>query len=478
MSKTSSELGGAFPFDFEPKKEPLPVNEELFCELPDGTLLCWEFGKRKSSIKNYTNNQDDNTLRGAINRAKKKLTTAVTEDQIKRAKVAFPRFFSMPENSEYKVIITEFDKLPRKIKSFAELYRKLRDCFPDEVIARSVSGKVKIFFLVRYYFSDLQSYEAPIFSDLQSDPLFGSTRFRISRPSHQPCYGPQPLPPIINHERALEMLSNLFYRHYYFLTQFTAESLIKAVDTQWAALRTSSISQSICNEIKNIKNARVHEMGVRYQQVQAKQSIADEKTPRKRLLRRFEGEIPKFLLPFQKKGKTRDSHDRFLRIILESKQLAYPEGFDMPLTKISKTCGKKPSQVAIWIRELEKAGLIKCIDEEYVIGEKAKTYVALGKLQDFLLELPGTNSFLVWPKTFQDNNWAKEGFKAICKLVSGLSHRPDGLIEEKLQAWIEGLEGLDSKFDRRPRLYSQLQTVLTGATYLEAWREEKRARRK
>lgn len=463
MKNPGADLRNQFPFDDKPEKSALSINEDLFCELPDGTALRWGFGKRRASIKHLPNKQDDNRLRDAINRASKKLARATTEEATKQAKASFPRFFSMPENSQYKLLIADFDRLPRKIKSFTELYRQLCECFPNEVVARSVTGKVKIFFLIQHYYGNLQDYESPV-------KLRTST---IHRAGNQPCYGPQPLPPEVTHERALEMLSALFYRHDYTLTKLTPESLIKALDDNWSALRTSSISESICNEIKRIKNSPVHSMDINFQLNQPAQTA---KKQRVKQLRYFKGEIPAFFVPLLKKGKIRNAHERFIRVLLASKQLAYPEGFDMPLTKVATACRKKPAQIAIWRRELERAGFIKCIDERYERGIKAKTYIALGELQIFLLGINGNVNIAPWPKTFEDGEWAKEGFRAICIIVSQLKSKQDEEIRSRVIAWIEGLEGLASKFDRRPRLYKALKKVIADDSYLPTYRRLKQRR--
>jgi|688.fasta_scaffold300531_2 hypothetical protein len=82
---------------------PLPVDKHLLCELPDGTLLRWEFGKRRVSIKNFPYEKDDKRLRGAIQRCAKRLATARNKEEAKEAKHSFPKVFTMPQASEYKV---------------------------------------------------------------------------------------------------------------------------------------------------------------------------------------------------------------------------------------------------------------------------------------------------------------------------------------------------------------------------------------
>ncbi len=71
---------------------PLPVDKHLLCELPDGTRLRWEFGKRRVSIKNFRHEKDDKHLRGAIQRWAKRLAAARNKEEAKEAK----RGFGMP----------------------------------------------------------------------------------------------------------------------------------------------------------------------------------------------------------------------------------------------------------------------------------------------------------------------------------------------------------------------------------------------
>lgn len=435
---------------------PLPVNKNLLCELPDGTLLRWQFGKRRSAIKNFPYEKDDKSLRGAIKRGTKRLATARNKDDAKKAKHSFPKVFTMPQACEYKVLIADFDEnLPKGISSHDELFSCLTHCFPDEAIARTSSGKVKIFFLIRAYYSNLHWFEA---RDKSKD-VFSENR------DITPKCGPHPLPPKINTEDYKDLIRQIFQRHDYFLSKVNAMTLFEAVDKKTPAFQVAFISDDIREKLKNVKNSPVHEFRYFYETPDSKLQTEPKKKTRSKFLRRYRGQLPEFFIPILKKGKTRDSHERFLRLVLDSKQLLYSDGFGMPITKIATTCRTSPTLVAGWRKDLEERGFLKCIDSRYSRGEKAQIFQATGLLQRFMLELHGepTERERAWPKTFNDGEWFDDGKLALERVVSDCVWRrkSDEEIRKICEAWIEGLEGLDSKSDRRGRLLGYLDYLIS-----------------
>jgi len=77
---------------------------------------------------------------------------------------------------------------------------------------------------------------------------------------------------------------------------------------------------------------------------------------------------------------------KLVQLLVACWSLNKTTGFNLPVTKVAHHCGVTPKTSSKWLYDLQKLGFLKCIDRSYLIGHKARTYVALGCLAKAILK--------------------------------------------------------------------------------------------
>jgi len=233
--------------------------------------------------------------------------------------------------SRQQLIIADFDnELPPAFQAddWDSFYNYSKELINQNgLVIRSVSGKVKIIFVV----------ELP-----KSGPL------------------------TITKAIALESLNKLL-----------PIDLFDYIDKNDSAHNKCFVNPKIISMlIKHLPHLKVHQaaLGEDVYLIQDKQLPKVKKEP----LREYKDPIPKELLPFIS-GKRPQQKERFLRILLETQALI-GYGFDLACTKISKQLGVSNQCILDWISEAIALEWLFILDPTVKVGKKAKTYGADGDL--------------------------------------------------------------------------------------------------
>jgi hypothetical protein len=133
----------------------------------------------------------------------------------------------------------------------------------------------------------------------------------------------------------------------------------------------------------------------------------------------YVGELPDFAKYWVESGRSSiKKREKFIRIVLMQLGLA-KSGFDLPTTKLGYEIDVPPSRISEWLRSLMRLKLLKCIDEKYKIGFKAKTYKAVGSMLNymkitFFKALKTTTNYCskniekMLPTYIQDGDWNRK----------------------------------------------------------------------
>lgn len=87
-------------------------------------------------------------------------------------------------------------------------------------------------------------------------------------------------------------------------------------------------------------------------------------------------------------GKSSGHKDRenFLRVLGAMHGLLSKDGFGLSQRGLSSYLGVSQATVSIWIQKLVDMGLLKPVSNSYIVGLKAKHYVALGNLREWIVK--------------------------------------------------------------------------------------------
>ena len=86
--------------------------------------------------------------------------------------------------------------------------------------------------------------------------------------------------------------------------------------------------------------------------------------------------------------------EKFLRILGAMHRLISKDGFGLSQRCISAYLGVSQAVVSCWIKKLVELGLLKLVSNSYIIGIKAKHYVALGVLRDWIIKNRNSVNYL------------------------------------------------------------------------------------
>jgi hypothetical protein len=135
-----------------------------------------------------------------------------------------------------------------------------------------------------------------------------------------------------------------------------------------------------------------------------------------------------------------DNRQRFLRVLLESRQLLLDKGFGIPTTKISNDLGVDQTLISRFRRDFVACGWLVPVGNGYTIGRRAKCFKASGSLKVALEQLYprlGKDSRLVnIPARIEDGAWNQTLGVLIGKLYQNETL-------EQVLARITGIEGAD-----------------------------------
>lgn len=93
----------------------------------------------------------------------------------------------------------------------------------------------------------------------------------------------------------------------------------------------------------------------------------------------YKGEIPRNLRSFIGIGRGSDTRESLIRILIGAWGLL--ESFDLPIKLLANQLDVSPALVSRLLKELQARNLLVCVDQSYIVGKKAKTYVAKHSLK-------------------------------------------------------------------------------------------------
>lgn len=251
------------------------------------------------------------------------------------------------------VIAADYDVLPPGFSDFDALFTYLGAIFSksEAIVARSVSGKVKIFFLV----------ETP--SEIDMDA-----------------------------EIAIETMAKIF--------SFDSD-LFNCVDRSKAGLSISYLNQGV---LRPLVEGLPHLHAISVVLPEGVGGFNTSTTDRKQLkkpLRSYQGSL-EIIPDFKGSG----AKENFLRILLESKQLLCPNGFGISTLKISKQIGVCQQLVSRLRNEFVGMKWLVPLDEgKFFPGKMAKRFMASSVLASALKKVHPMNKDVVIPDSIPDHCW-------------------------------------------------------------------------
>ncbi len=433
-----------FPLEFE--RDPLTINQKFLAQLPNGFTLKWCAPRRKLRFKEFKNELDDKKLNSWIDKAAQLLKEAKALndlEMVRQAKRTFPKVNLLPELSEEKVLTADFDNIPSGFLSYDELYKDLAVKYPNAVVARTTSNKVKLFFVIRYKYSNRVDLTLSTTSDSQ---LF----------------------PKITPEVAVKLIETLLNN----------KSLFDSIDKKIQAFQITFISRDIKEKLKLLRQLPVFDFSAG-NYVPPPQPTVDVPTRRKRrpVARLFVGQLDESLrlVVKQQRPPSQRSFEKFIRYLVACPTLNTKDGWDISTTIISKLARVSKRTASRWRNLLEdEYNLIECIEETVIRGKKAKTYIAIGSLFTAIQEANGNHPPFIPARTFPTGGWHSGGYYNLIRLIGGPNkHSSDNEIRALCMDWIDKLEGLKDKNDRRPMLQDIMNFIITNPKYLPRWRRGK-----
>lgn len=438
-------MNNKFGFPFE--KQPLIINQKLLAQLPNGFTLKWCAPRRKLSFQEFKNELDDKKLNSWIDKAAQLLKEAKALNDlvmVRQAKGKFPKVNLLPELSEEKVLTADFDNIPSGFSSYDELYKDVAVKYPNAAVARTTSNKVKLFFVIRYQYSKRVDLTLSTTSDSQ---LF----------------------PKITPEVAVKLIEELLNN----------KTLFDSIDKKIQAFQITFISRDIKEKLKLLRQLPVFDFSAG-DYVPPPQPTVDGPTRRKRrpVARLFVGQLDESLrlVVKQQRPPMQSSFEKFIRYLVACPGLNTKAGYDISTTIISKLARVSKRTASKWRSLLEEKKLIECIEETVIwrnskiLSKKAKTYKAVGSLSKAIEVANGSYKPFIPARTFPTGGWHSGGSKNLMRLIGINNHRTDIEIRALCMAWIDNLEGIEDKDDRRPMLQDIMNSIITNPKYLPRWR--------
>lgn len=259
------------------------------------------------------------------------------------------------------VIAADFDRPPEGFGSFDQLAEFLRFNHRNAIVSRSVSNKVKCFFLVRAENG-------------------------------------------MNQDTASETLHKIL-----------GPDLFPACDLSPAALSWTFITPAMARDLKQLSSLTPIEAAVGYDLEPVNTDVNKCITPPRPMRRNLETlseELQQWV------GRS-DFRLELMRILTASRGLLSSVGMDLPTTYLSTECGCSAMQISRYLRELQKGGFLECVSRGYRVGFKAKTFRATGALRDALRvifpkvqELPDLSTIIIEPGMWNEKIFQLSAFFA------------------------------------------------------------------
>ena len=380
---------------FPLEKQPLTIDvkktkPDYLCELPNSSRLKWGLPIRGDKLAAYYRQQDEHLLKNTI--------ATATRQKIKRYQ---PDVDLWSSKTNMHVICADLDCHPEGYAGFTEeLFTTLKNSYTNAAIARSLSGKIKMFFVV-----ELPKYRRMMDTDI-----------------------------------ALLTLKKIFEK---------APHFFKACGHEQNDLRRCFINEDIRLCLKEVKNLVPHPATI---------------PPRRLLNRQEGTipELLKIFLRGAKKPEAQKEFLRILLATPELiddngfclSQLQLCENINRR-HKISRPT------ITGWIKKLVKDGWLKCINQKFVPEgdtRHAKRYVADNELHD-AIDL-NTRSRYKLPSEIEDGTWNKEIYRAACHFVrankSDDTESDDNDCKKYFWDWFYSVPGCLNK-NRRSEAEYQLQ---------------------
>lgn len=384
-----------------------PARQDAFV-LPDGSTLKYRlYGERGNQHTWYRTQWTDRFSHALKARIKERLPLLGLWNSV----------------SALVLLAADFDKVPPGFADFDSLYRYLDWVFTGvnmAIVARSPSGKVKVFFAVKL-----------------SEP--GTMTAATAKGTLQrllPCD----------------------------LADFVDE-----VETGYRqAYLTAEIAKLLSAKLSSL---RVHAAVEAEEQRGCGTLVTDNQptvTAHKRELRKYSGPIPERYGFFIGNDEQSPSREAFVRVVLASRLLLTEAGFELSTTKIAEACGGRKLQphVSRWRKQFMEMGWLTCVREAYVIGKHAKGFVGAGALREDLEAIHGPASAFKCgaplPTSIADGHWEEELLKAAFRFL----HRPDEFIP-----WVKTIPG----HDQNKRLHKAHRALAAAIRMAAAKAKEKTA---
>lgn len=300
----------------------------------------------------------------------------------------------MPKGKQYRlnlwssftdlnIVAADFDELSPAFSSFDALALYLSSVFsPDEaIVSRSSSNKVKVFFLVK------------------------------TPPNIE-----------ISHEIALDTLARIF--------DFDLD-LFALVDRNLAALRVTYLNKTILKDLNQRISSLTPIACVLPELGSGEDGLNTNTTLRSVPYRSYRGDIAAFFTDVRLIGAS----ERFVRILLESRQLLSPNGFGISTRKVSREIKASQQRVSTIRKRFVNIGWLQSLGQGYVPGKLAKRFKASGQLANALRQIyPHVKSFEI-PKFIPAGQWNSQ----VGRLVGRMFHA--GFDIERTLAFIRSIDG-------------------------------------
>ena len=255
-----------------------------------------------------------------------------------KTKKGSPRLGLWSARKNQKILCADFDSLPEGYRSWDKFHEVMKIKYPNAYVFRSVSNKVKMFFIVEFTTSYINTEMSRYaLSKLLKGRLFDSI------------------------DTSFAAMSICFLNH-----------IIVTGLTFWLA---NNPTVNRVNMAPFFRKCSDHHFNI------------------------HKGKLSKIFNKFIGKSKAKEM---FIRILMRQRRMAMRSGFDIPTTKFALELGVDQKTVHRWREELVELGFIKCIDETYQIKKKAKTYKAINLLRKIVIEIFTTKKQSKYDKKFID----------------------------------------------------------------------------
>jgi hypothetical protein len=259
------------------------------------------------------------------------------------------------------LIAADYDKLPSGFDNFDELAEELSNAFPESVIGRSKSNRVKQFF-------------------------------------------------VVEHEHNRELTKEIALE---FLEGELGSQLYSFIDDQ--AVSHTLVTTSILEAFKNVHKLKPYPIKISkpVKKFFTKEDLKE--AVKKRPFHRFAGKIPSKLeseFVIGKRKREPKKKEDFIRILLAHRKLIEESGFQLSTNRLSIECGVNSATISRWLTQLKKMGQLEQLARRYFPGDEAKSYQALDELAEAIASNSKTANKRVPPEHIPDGGWRAYLIKA------------------------------------------------------------------